>query len=610
MPRLPPRPNLSWTDAGAPHADDFADIYFSGDGLSETRAVFLDGCNLPAAWTGRDSFTVGELGFGSGLNLLALWRLWRDYRPSPHARLHFLTFEGFPMAPGDAARIHAAHPDLAELSRELLARWPARARGVQRIDLPDNLSLTIHIDDIAAAIANAEAHCDAWFLDGFAPARNPEMWSAEAMQHIARLSRPGAIAATYTVAGDVRRNLTTAGFEVEKKPGHGRKRERLEARLPGPYMPAPTPKTIAIVGAGIAGACAAAAFRKRGCTVTLIDAGPASGSGASGNPIALVMPRLDATDTPEARGLIEAFLHARPLYASLGDSAATTLPATRNSRNEREHTRFEKLHGDPPLDETLLTPLGSARPHDGYLIPQAIAVRPAHALAALIGDASCRFNSPVSTIHPTDHGASIQLESGETIDADMVIVCAGHQLAQLGLPGAPDITPRLGQIECAPLPSSQPHAITDGGYCVEAFDSLVFGSTFQPADGPPRTSPAAREENLATLARLRPDIDAGAISPNLTSRAAIRATTRDRLPIAGPLREIEKTPGEDPAPVNSIQLIGGLGARGFLWAPLLAEIIAACAFAEPLPVEASVAAALDPDRFRQRAARREPRAGA
>lgn len=607
MPRLPPRPTLSWTDTGAPHADDFGDIYFSGDGLSETRAVFLDGCNLPNAWSDRDSFTIGELGFGSGLNLLAVWDLWRRNRPSPISRLHFLSFEGYPMASEDAARIHVSHPELAPLSAILIANWPARARGAQRIELADGVTLTLHIDDVASSLSNAEAQCDAWFLDGFAPSKNADMWSPETMAQIARLSRPGAIAATYTVAGDVRRNLTAAGFHVEKKPGHGRKRERLEARLPGERAAPRPPKTVAIIGAGIAGACAAATFRKRGCNVTLIDAGPAPGSGASGNPTALVMPRLDATDTPEARGLIEAFLHARRLYASLDADAATQLPATRNSRNDRERTRFEKLHADPPLDAALLTPIDPAEPQSGYVVPRAIAVRPALALAALIGDASCHFNSAVNTAGVTIGGARIQLESGETIDADLLIVCAGHQLPNLDLTGAPDITPRLGQIECAPLAASKPNAITDGGYCVEAFGDLVFGSTFQPADGPPQTSPAAREDNLANLARLRPDIDANSLLPALTSRAAIRATTQDRLPFAGPLPQIQKKPDENPASMHSIQLIGGLGARGFLWAPLLAEIIVARAFSEPLPVETSVAAALDPDRFRQRAARRGPK---
>ncbi len=605
MPRLPPRPNLSWTDAGAPRADDYADIYFSGDGLSETRAVFLDGCNLPAAWASAETFTVGELGFGSGLNLLALWRLWRDHRPSPTARLHFLSFEGFLMEPEDAARIHAALPALSEVSQHLLARWPARARGVQRIPLPDGVTLTIHIDEISTALPEAEASCDAWFLDGFAPARNPDMWSAEAMRHVVRLSQPGAVAATYTVAGDVRRNLAAAGFIVEKKPGHGTKRERLEARLPGATPPLDHPRTIAVIGAGIAGACAAHAFRERGCQVTLIDQGPGPGAGASGNPTALVMPRLDATDTPEARALIEAYLFSRQTYGALSSDAASELPAERLVRASRDEARFNKLLDDPPLSRDLLAPRTTTEAGAGYVLPACIAVRPATALPELIGDVEIRYETNVTSIDAHNDSAAVHVSDGQTIKVHIVILCVGDRLPDFEVENAPPITPRLGQLESIPYPTNKPAAITDGGYVVEAFGDLVFGSTFQPADGPPQVTETARAHNLDVLKRLRPDLVPPPDPDGQVSRAALRATTPDRLPFAGPATTSTKAPDHHPAPVNSLQLVGGLGARGFLWAPLLAELIAARAFAEPLPVEASVAAILDPDRFRRRAARRE-----
>ncbi|RYY94833.1 MAG: FAD-dependent oxidoreductase, partial [Alphaproteobacteria bacterium] len=360
MPRLPPLPDLDWPDtqnSAAPFARDIGDVYFSGEGLSEKRAVFLGGCGLPEGWTGRESFTIGELGFGTGLNLLALWDLWRQHRPSPTARLNYLSFEGALIGPDDAARIHAAWPELGDLSGQLLAHWPSRARGIQRIHLPDNITLTLVVDDIAAAIPQVQASVDAWFLDGFAPARNPAMWSAEALAHVARLSAAYGRAATYTVAGDVRRNLEAAGFSVAKMPGHGRKRERLEARLttPRPAQPSP-PRRVTIVGAGIAGACAANAFLRRGRAVTVIDKAPAPGAAASGNPIALVMPRLDAADSPAGRALVEAWLYARRFYRELGMDAAQPLDAIHLPRGEKEQQRFAKLLADPPLDSDILQP--------------------------------------------------------------------------------------------------------------------------------------------------------------------------------------------------------------------------------------------------------------
>lgn len=583
MPRLPPLPDLDWPDSqnsAAPFARDVGDVYFSGEGLSEKRAVFLGGCGLPEGWADRESFTIGELGFGTGLNLLALWDLWRQHRPSPTARLNYLSFEGMLIGREDAARIHAAWPELGALSEQLLAHWPNRARGIQRIHLPDNITLTLVIDDIAAAIPQVKASVDAWFLDGFAPAKNPAMWSAETLTHVARLSAANARAATYTVAGDVRRSLEAAGFSVAKMPGHGRKKERLEARLIAPRAEsAPPPRRVTIIGAGIAGACATNAFLRRDCDVTVIDKAPAPGTAASGNPIALVMPRLDAADSPTARALIEAWLYARRFYSELGTNAAQPLDAIHLPRGDKEQQRFAKLLADPPLDSDILQSSGDGLRHIG-----AIAVQPATALASLLKGAKLRFNTTITSI--------------ADIDADLIVICAGMELSDLD-PNAPALTGRLGQLESTPAQGA-PSAIADGGYAVQAFDTLVFGATFEAANGEPQVTDAARAHNLETLARLRPEI-----SPTeITSRAAIRATTQDRLPLAGAPPQNEKAPDGTPAPLSPYRLIGGLGSRGFLWAPLLAELVASEAFGEPSPVETSVAECLDPGRFQIRAARR------
>ena len=584
MPRLPPLPDLDFA-SGAPHSRDRDDVYFSGEGLSEKRQVFLAGCGLPEAWAGRDRFAIGELGFGTGLNLLAAWDLWRQHRPSPTARLDYLSFEGFLMRVKDAARIHAMWPELAGLSQQLLARWPVRARGFQRVPLSDGVTLTLGVDEVSSALPEARARIDTWFLDGFAPSKNPEMWTAEIMAHVARLSASGARAATYTVAGGVRRSLEAAGFAIEKKPGHGRKKERLEARFPGEPSQAPAPRRVAIVGAGIAGACAARSFLDRGCNVTVFDKGAGPGSAASGNPLALVMPRLDAADGPQARSLIEAYLYARRFYGALGPDAAVPLDAIHRPRGAKEQQRFAKLLADPPLDESLLQPEASGLRHLG-----AFAVRPSVALPRLLEGATLHFNTTIASL--------------DDIDADLVIVCAGMGFAQIEGLEAPPLAGRLGQLECA-ASSGSPNAIADGGYALEAFGKLVFGATFGPAGGEPQVTDAARVENFATLTRLRPGLDPGP----LTSRAAVRATTPDRFPFVGALSskekaQKEKAPVGQPAPSRPFRLLGGLGARGFLWAPLLAELATSEAFDEPSPAEASVAESLDPGRYLRRALRR------
>lgn len=580
MPRLPPLPDLEFTDT-LPFARGHGDVYFSGEGLEEKRAVFLRGCGLPEAWAGREHFVVGELGFGTGLNLLALWELWRAHRPSATARLDVISFEGLLMPREAAARVHAGWPELAELSAGLRDNWPERARGVQRIVLGDGVTLTLCVDEIAAAVAEARAHCDAWFLDGFAPAKNPEMWSTEVLAHVARMCAPGAQAATYTVAGDVRRNLQAVGFEVAKVPGHGRKKERLEARLvAGGSLRVAGPKRVAIIGGGIAGACAARAFVRRGCAVTVYEQSEQLGAGASGNPIALVMPRLDAADGPAARALLEAWLYARRFYGELGADAVQVLDAFHLPRGEREVARFAKLMADPPLDETLLQLEGAGLRHVG-----AVAVKPEAALPKLMAGAEVRFGARVGAV--------------DQIDADLVVVCAGMGVADLAGADAPAIEGRLGQVDWVRA-EGKSHAVADGGYAVEAFGQIVFGATFETADGEPRVNEAATAHNLDVLARLRPDVVSGATE----ARASVRATTQDRLPFAGAAPGKEKAPDGTPAPSERHRLIGGLGSRGFLWGPLLAEKVASEAFGEPSPVEASVAECLDPERFRARAMRR------
>jgi tRNA 5-methylaminomethyl-2-thiouridine biosynthesis bifunctional protein len=617
MPRLPPLPDLDWSDPQAPRSLDAGDVYFSGDGLAEKRAVFVAGCGLPGGWAGREGFTIGELGFGAGLTLLAAWEAWRAHPPGPAARLNFVSFEGFPMSAADAARIHARWPEVADLSALLVERWPVRARGVQRIALADGVSITLFIGDIAEALPQAEASVDAWFLDGFAPSKNPAMWSPETLAHVARLSAPGARAATYTVAGDVRRALEAAGFGIAKVPGVGRKRERLEAVFtasPAAVASMPAPRRILIVGAGVAGAAAAHAFLKRGAEVTVIDAADRIASGASGNAIALVMPRLDAADGPVARAGLAAWLHASAFWKGLSPDCMQIVPAHHRARGPIERQRFVRLLGDPPLDASLLAPLDPVDPGAGLLHPSAFAVRPAKALAALFAGARLRLSTTITGVDETPEGVIAQLTDGGRIEADLIVVCAGMGAARIEGVSAPPLEGRLGQLEHLADIGGDARAISDGGYLLEAFGEAVFGATFEPApESDPQTTPVARAHNLAVLARLAPGLAASIDERSLVSRAAIRATTTDRLPFAGAPQEEaaqnkpgqnKKAPDGTSAPSRSIRLIGGLGSRGFLWAPLLAELVAAEAFGEPIPLEASARAMLEPDRFAKRAKRR------
>lgn len=209
-------PVLDWRD-GTPIATRFDDPYFSlGSGAEETRHTFLAGNDLPARF--RDGFHVAELGFGTGLNALVTAAAWQG-----QGRLRFTSFEAFPMARGDMARALAAFPEFD--ASVLLTAWPAR-----RIALP-NMDLEIVAGDVRETLPKWRGLADAWFLDGFSPARNPEMWGADLMAAVAEHTAPGGTFATYTAAGHVRRALDGAGFDVWRVPGFGRKRHMTKGRL-------------------------------------------------------------------------------------------------------------------------------------------------------------------------------------------------------------------------------------------------------------------------------------------------------------------------------------------------------------------------------------------
>ena len=316
-------------DAGnqVPVSGEFGDVYFShADGLAESRHVFLAHNQLPerlANLTDKQCFTVAELGFGTGLNFLATWQLWRQLRAKkPHltsARLHFITTEKYPIPLNDLTQILALWaqraPELAKLIEQLLANYPPLIAGCHRLNfIDDNITLDIWLGDAGDSLASLDTetaikrpYIDAWFLDGFAPSCNETLWAESIFTQMQRLSRIGTTAATYSCAGIVKRGLQTHGFEINKVKGFGRKREMLTAVmadnanslalnddnnfsvLPNPLSHIPS--HTAVIGAGVAGLLTAWTLANRGMTVTITDK-VAPLAGASGNPRALLAPNM------------------------------------------------------------------------------------------------------------------------------------------------------------------------------------------------------------------------------------------------------------------------------------------------------------------------------
>lgn len=608
MVRLLTFPRINWRDDGAPVAQDHDDVYFSAqDGLAETRTVFLKGCGLPEAWSGRAQFTVGETGFGTGLNFLALWHLWRTHRPAPDAQLTFVSFEGYPLRAEDARRALAAWPELAAEAAQLLDRWPGPVRGVRNLHFPDDgLRLILHLGDIREMLPQSALRADAWFLDGFSPAKNADMWGPWIYPELAARSAPGAQLGTFTVAGAVRRGLAEAGYEVSKAEGHGRKRERLEARMMAPPVaaadpsglrsPARPPQRVAILGAGIAGAALAQALMQGGVETDVFDPAPGPAAGASGNPLGLLMPRLDAGDTAEAGLLIDAYLAARDFYA--GFAEAETADILQVPRNANEAARFEKLLADPPLP---LEDLEAVR-GGGLLHKRALVLRPAALVARLLEAANCHFGGEV------DVRLDDKSVNGRTYDA--VILANGMGAGAL-VPGLP-LEARLGQVDYVERPVLAPASgMASGTYALASGGLRLWGATFEASglDYAPDGTPAARAENLEGVERLSPWWVRDARDAAVSSRARLRATTPDRLPLIGgvpdfdaaaalfaPLKKGRSVDADAPL-LNGVFVAGGYGARGFTWAPWAAGVLAARLLGAPVPASLGAVRAVSPMRF-------------
>ncbi|MGV9009294.1 FAD-dependent 5-carboxymethylaminomethyl-2-thiouridine(34) oxidoreductase MnmC [Brevundimonas sp.] len=582
-------PRLLWADDGSPRSGRFDDVYFSKeDGLAESRAVFLTGCDLPNAWADRRHFTVAELGFGTGLNIVALLELWRRERPA-NGHLSIFSVEGFPLSRDEAARALSAWPEVAAVTQALLDRWPSGTPGFHRLELRKfGATLDLAIGDAEWALTQWRGQADAWLLDGFAPSTNPGMWSDAVMDALAARSAPGARVATFTVAGAVRRGLAERGFQVDKRPGHGRKRERLEARLPGTVASSPPP-TVAVVGAGIAGASLARAFAALGHRVTVVEAEHA-GAGGSGFPAALVTPRLDAGDHKIASLHAQALERSGSLYADVAGAviARGVLQLEQAPRDAGRHRKIAEQDIWPAGAMTSVdaaaasADLGELVETGGLMMAGAIALSPAPVLEAWLSGAE-RVVAQVELLDRTATGWRLLDAGGEVVlEANVVVLAAGWGNANLAQGLA--LSAVRGQADWTENAPVDALSVAWGGYRVSTGEGILFGATHDRGRTDTASSVEDSARNLATLSTRLP-VMAGQLSGTPRSRAAIRATTPDRLPLAGAV------PGTE-----GLYVLGGLGSRGFCVAPLLAEHVAALITDTPSPLPSDLAERVAPSR--------------
>lgn len=544
---LCPSAKLDWARPEIPVAADFGDVYFSTDGgLDEARTVFLQGCGLPEGWQNTERFVIGELGFGSGLNFLAAWRMWDQTKPE-NGHLHFVSIEKHPFDGAQLEDALSAWPELDSYAQSLISQWPGRVRGFHRLHFSD-VTLTLVHDDVVDAIPEIDMRANAWFLDGFSPSKNPAMWSADIMKALAARSAPGARLATFTVASKVRNALQDAGFIVERKAGFGRKRHRLEARLDGEPATYSYPiQTPVIIGAGIGGLSLANAFLRRGITPTLIE--DKAHIAASGNAAALVKPRLDLQDRPESRFFLGSYFYALQSY----QDAVLSIGISHIPKNTSDEKRHAKLLDQGPLPKTHLT----SEDNKTLLFPNAITIEPLSYRQIIL--AKVTYENQIID----------NLKDGPAI----LFIAAGFGIQNL-IPNWPLRFSR-GQVSWAKSFEGLDKAVSYGGYAIPQSNTVLIGATHDRlVDGknPFQLIPSDDEKNLEQFNSYMKNTATLAEKP---SRASVRVTSADTLPVIG------QTP-------DGHFVLTGLGSRGFVFAPLLAEAIVSHYFGDPMPIAKSV----------------------
>ncbi len=559
---LCPPANIDFSRKSAPEATDYGDIYFSTDGgAEETRTIFLQACGLPERWADKPYFTIGELGFGTGLNFLETLKIWGETtKGTKRHRLHYISIEKHPLDKEQLWEALKFWPGDLALKMSLIKSWPGRVKGFHNIEL-ENVRLTLIHDDVGEALSQLYGKIDAWFLDGFSPAKNPDMWSPGVMAELARLSRPGTQIGTFTVARKVRDNLSDAGFDVEKKNGFGRKRDRLEARFPGQTdkLARHEIKPV-IVGAGIAGASLAYSFLSRGIIPTVID--PDDETAASGNPSAIIKPRLDLQDRPESRFFLGSYLYALNRYQTLRCVIENTV--VHKCPTDKEQMRYEKLLGQSILPEDHFRKHGST---NDFLFPEAVIIDPAMARnVSLEGAKRVVGSAKYSTEGKVFDSDEKPLASGTHVFwACGFGVRAISRFSNLGL--------RYSRGQLSWMKGALQMTTTYGGYGIPLGGHTLVGATHKRLDEISPFEPRSEDdrENFEKFERafgVRP------LPAGKSSRSSVRVTTPSTLPlIFGQGNEWGLT---------------GLGSRGFVFAPLLAEAMVSQICKEVLPISEKV----------------------
>ena len=578
---------IQFNEHGTPYADDFADLYFSdAQGLAETQHVFLEQNGLPQRWLDwpQPTFVIGETGFGTGLNFLATlaeFAVICEQQGRPDFRLHFISTEKFPLQKVDLQTALSHFPALTKYSESLLLQYPLAIKGCHRLSFLNNqvtLDLWLgDVHDILPNISSSEAGLvDAWYLDGFAPSKNPEMWTDNLFNQMVRLAKANCTFATFTSAGKVKRGLRDAGFTVEKRTGHGRKREMLAGHLASktfdskgvgnvhkPYFSRASAtklsrgQSIAIIGGGLAGANCAHALAKRGHKIQLYCKESSMAQGASGNPQGGFYPQLNAEASIMSQIQALSFTYAAKLYRQLlADEQIFShqwCGVFQVAFNDKVKLRYQKLTNNKvwPLDlihwlepkqaeQTCQLPMpypGLFSPLGGWVSPPELA-RALFKAANSHSDCQLHTSTNLKNMLKQDQGWQLQWQDGSESHADIVVFATGSE--SVDLPFIKELPFHLvrGQVEAIPNQKALKPLSTvichKGYLCPEFEGQHALGSTYVKHC---RRTEYSQEEQAANLLMNQKALArcewAQNISAKEIGRAAIRCSSADHLPLVG-----------------------------------------------------------------------------
>lgn len=618
------------------------DIYFSTqDGLAETEYVFLNSNNLPKRFAAlKNSLVIAETGFGTGLNFLATWSAWQKSQNS-QAQLTFISVEKYPLKVDDLSKALSLWPELAQLSQALIAQYPLSAAGFHQLTFEQGrIRLLLLLGDAVESYTQLDTAVDAWYLDGFAPSKNPDMWSPELFREIARLSHPGTTFSTFTAAGIVKRGLKEVGFEVRKQKGFGRKREMLvgtftEHKQPltskHPWFDLPTeqkPAAVTVIGGGLAGCSSARALAERGIQVTLIEKEAQLATAGSGNRQGALYAKLPVTPTTQGDLHLTGFLHTvnklkqmdpnQTLWSQCGVAQLAT--------TEKEHARQKGMLEKQGYPDTLMqyktadeltTLAGTDIAFSGLFYPDAGWVSPQAFCKRLVEhDNISVIQADIQQLDYADNKWSLQSTDKQTFKTSHAVICNAELANQFTQTKHLKLKPIRGQVSIAKESNASDQlrtVICGDGYISPAKEQhYCFGATFDLKGRERNVTAEDHQFNLDKLTKAAPVLGSDLSKHKLDGRTAFRCSTPDYMPIVGPapvydafiehfapLRKDKNWQFEDVSPKHypGLYVNTGHGSKGLVTCPISAELIAAMLCTEPLPLPKNMIDTLNPSRF-------------